>query len=54
MNEYTTMAIINVTAITGFVVLSVYFEKWWIVLFSILFLVSVKKVVIPNEGKGSN
>ena len=33
-------AIINITAIICFTVLAIHFEKWWIVLFSALFMFS--------------
>lgn len=31
-------AMINITAIICFTVLAIYFDKWWIVLFSALFM----------------
>ena len=35
-------AVANIVSVACFTTLAIHFEKWWIVLFALLFLVSVK------------
>lgn len=44
-------AIKNSVAIIAFSLLSVVFERWWIALFAILFMSSVKSTIEKKEGE---
>lgn len=39
----------NTIRILGFIALAIYFDKWWLVFFALLFLIIDKKEEIKND-----
>lgn len=49
MKAFTALAINNSIAMISFALLSLFFEKWWIILFALLFMVKT-----TTEGEKKN
>lgn len=49
MKIFTALAINNSVAIISFALLSLFFEKWWIVLFALFFMLSITKGENKND-----